>query len=126
LPKWKLFNRSNRKEDTSAEVKTTTQRIGNSKQKPKITEIREESETPIKVYNEMLYSKGFILKNPATMPSERKQPLKRSSWESLGTIERKVVDMECRNIERSGNRIQTSNDIDQKVDHARSKKKVWQ
>ena len=59
------------------------------------------------------------------MPSERKQSLKRSSWESLITIERKVDDMECKNTEVSGNRIQISDDIYQKVDYVLSKKKVW-
>ena len=125
MTKWKLFNRSKRKEDTSTEVETTAQSIGNSKEKTKITEIREESETPIKEYNEMLYSKDFLQKIPATMSSERKQPLKRSSWESLITIERKVDDMEYKNTEVFGNRIQISDDIYQKVDYILSKKKVW-
>jgi len=126
LPKWKLFNRSKRKEDTSAEVETTIQRIGKYEEKSKIPEIIEESEVPIKVYNEMLYSKDLIQKKPATIPSERKRSLKRSSWESLRTIERKIEYLECKNTEVSGNRIQTSYDINQKVDHVLSKKKVWQ
>jgi hypothetical protein len=73
----------------------------------------------------MLYSKDFLQKIPATMSSERKQPLKRSSWESLITIERKVDDMEYKNTEVFGNRIQISDDIYQKVDYILSKKKVW-
>jgi hypothetical protein len=126
LPKWKLFNRSKRKEDTSTEFETTIHRIRKSEEKPKIPEIREESEVPIKVYNEMLYSKEFIQKKPTIMPSEKKQSLKRSSWENLRTIERKIDDRECKNTEVSGNRIQTSYDINQKVDHVLTKKKVWQ
>ena len=68
MPKWKIFNRSKEKKDKSIEVEMRTQHVGESEEKPKIPEIREESEeTPIKVYNETLYSKGFIQKKPATM-----------------------------------------------------------
>jgi hypothetical protein len=125
LPKWKLSNRSKRKEDISTEVEMTIQRTEKSEEKPKIPEIREESDVPIKVYDEMLYSKGFIQKNPALMPSERTQSLKRSRWESLGTIERKVDEIDCKNTEVTGNGIQTSDDINQKVDYVFSKKKIW-
>jgi len=125
LPKWKLFSRLKGKKDVSAEVEMRTQHFKESKEKPKISEIREESEElPIKEYNETLYSKGFIQKKPATMPSESKQSLKRSSWENLGTIEHNVDDFERKKNEVRGTRIQTSEDIDQKVDHILYKKKI--
>lgn len=125
MSKRKVFNRSNRKKDTSIEVETTTQYIRTSEEKPKISKKKEELEVPIKEYNEMLYSKNFIQKKPTTLPSGIKQPLKRLSWESLGTIEHVVDDMKYKNTELSRNKIQTSDDIDQIVDHVLSKNKVW-
>jgi hypothetical protein len=127
LPKWKIFNRSKEKKDGTIEFEMRNQHVGKSEEKPKIPEIREESEeTPIKMYNETLYSKGFIQKKPVTMPPERKQPLKRSNWENLGTIEHNVDDIECKKTGVIGTRTQASDDIDQKVDHILYKKKVWQ
>jgi hypothetical protein len=126
LQKWKIFNRSKEKKDGSIEVEMRTQHVGESEEKPKIPEIREESVVrPIKVYNETLYSKGFVQKKPATTLPQKKQLSKRSSWESLGTIEHYVDDMECKQTEVTGNRTQTSDDIDQKVDRILSKKNVW-
>jgi hypothetical protein len=125
LSKWMLFNRSKGKKDVPTEIEKTTEHIGESEEKPKISETREESEEVTnKVYNETLYSKGFIQKKPATTLPQKKQPSKRSSWESLGTIEHYVDDMECKQTEVIGNRTQTSNDIDQKVDRILSKKNV--
>jgi hypothetical protein len=117
LPKWRIFNRSKEKKDASTEVEMRTQYIGESEEKSKTSKISDESEEmPIKVYNETLYSKGFIQKKPVTIKSERKHPLKRSSWENLGTIERNIDDIEYKKIEERGARIQTIDDIDQKVD----------
>jgi hypothetical protein len=59
----------------------------------------EPEEIPIEEYNETLYSKGFIQKQPTATIPETKQPLKRSSWESLGTIEYKIDNMGCKQIE---------------------------
>jgi hypothetical protein len=124
LPKWKLFNRLKGKKDVSTEVEMKTQHIRESEEKTKIPEIREEpEELPIKVYNETLYSKDFIQKKPATKLSEKKQSLKRSSWENIGTIEHNVDDFESKKNEVKGARIQTSNDIDQKVNRVLHKKK---
>jgi hypothetical protein len=104
-----------------------TQHVGESEEKPKIPEIREESVVrPIKMYNETLYSKGFIQKKPASILSERKQPLERSSWENLGTIEHNVDDIECKKTGVRETRTQASDDIDQKVDRILYRKKVWQ
>jgi predicted RNA-binding protein with EMAP domain len=125
LSNWKLFNRLKGKEDVPTEIEKTTEHIGELKEKQKISKIKEElEEVSIIVYNETLYSKGFVEKNPAIMLLEKKQQLKRLSWESLGTIERYVDDMECTQTELMGDKTQISNNIDQKVDCILSKKNV--
>ncbi len=125
MAKWKLFNRSKGKEEAPTEVEMTSEPIGESEEKPKIPETREESEEmPIKEYNETLYSKDSVHKQPATTLPEKKQPLKRISWESPGTIEHNVDSMERKQTKRSGTRTQTSNDTNKKVDRILSKKNV--
>ena len=125
MAKWKLFNRSKGKEEAPTEVEMTTEHIGESEEKPKIPETREESEeVPIKEYNETLYSKGSVQKQPATSFPEKKQPLKRTSWESPKTIEHNVDDMGRKQTELLGTRTQTSSDTDKKVDFILLKKKV--
>jgi hypothetical protein len=122
LPKWKLLNWSKGKEDVTTEIETTTEQIEVSEKKLMIPETREE--VSIKAYNETLYSNGFIQKKPATMLQEKKQPLKRSSWESLGTIEHNVDDMEYKQTEVIGIITQTGNATDQKVDRIFFKRKI--
>ena len=125
MTKWKLFNRSKGKEEASTEVKMATEHIRGSEEKPKIPETSKESEElPIKEYNETLYSMGSVQKQPATTLPEKKQPLKRTSWESPGTIEHNVDDMGRKQTELPGTRTQTSSDTDKKVDRILSKKKV--
>jgi hypothetical protein len=125
VAKWKLFNRSKGKEEANTEVEMTTKHIGESEEKPNIPETREKSEEmPIKEYNETLYSKDSVQKQPATTLPEKKQPLKRTSWESPGTIEHNVDDMERKQTKLSGTRTQTRNDTDKKVDRILSKKNV--
>lgn len=63
----------------------TTERIRESEEKSQ--------EIPINVYDETLYSKGFIKKQPLATLLEKKQSLKRLSWESLSTIEDKIDDI---------------------------------
>jgi hypothetical protein len=125
VTKWKIFNRLKGKKDAPTEVEMTPEHLGESEGKMKIPETREESEeVPIKEYNETLYSKGSVQKQPATTLPEKKQPLKRTSWESPGTIEHNVDDMGRKQTELPGTRTQTSSDTDKKVDRILSKKKV--
>jgi len=125
VAKWKLFNWLKRKQESPTEFEMNTKHIGESEEKPKIPETRDESEeVSIKEYNEMLYSKDFVQKKPATTLPKKKQPLKRTSWESLGTIEYNVDDMGCKQIELPGTRTQTSYDTEEKIDLILSKKKV--
>jgi hypothetical protein len=125
--KWKLFNRLKGKQESPTEVEMNTKCKGESEEKPKIPETREESkDVSIKEYNETLYSKDSVQKEPATMLPEKKQSLKRTSWESLGTIEHNVDDMGRKQIELQGTRTKTSNDTDKKIDRILFKKKVKQ
>jgi hypothetical protein len=124
VTKWKIFNRSKGKEEASTEVKMATEHIRESEEKPKITVTSEESEElPIKEYNETLYSKGSVQKQPTTTFPEKKQPLKRTSWESARTIEQNVDTMGRKQTELPGTRTQTSSDTDKKVDFILLKKK---
>jgi hypothetical protein len=124
VTKWKIFNRSKGKEEASTEVKMATEHIRESEEKPKITVTSGESEElPIKEYNETLYSKGSVQKQPATSFPEKKQPLKRTSWESARTIEQNVDTMGRKQTELPGTRTQTSSDTDKKVDFILLKKK---
>jgi hypothetical protein len=123
--KGKLFNRLKGKQESPTVVEMNTKHIGESEEKPKISETREESQKVlIKEYNETLYSKDSVQKKPASTLPKNEQPLKRTSWESLGTIEHNVDDIGRKQIELPGTRTQMSNDIDKKIDFILSKKKV--
>jgi hypothetical protein len=125
VAKWKLFNQSKGKQKLSAEIEMNTKHIGESEKKTKIPETTEESEeVPVKEYNETLYSKDSVQKQPATTLPEKKQTLKRTSWESPGTIEHNIDDMGQKQTKLPGTRTQTSNDTDKKIDRILSKKKV--
>ena len=91
------------------------------KKKPKIPQIKKETEKTIKEYNETLYTKDYE-KKPSTNSSEKTQSLKRSSWENLSTIEREVDDIRYKK-NLSVNQIKKSKDTDFKVDFVLSKKK---
>jgi len=124
VAKWKLFNRLKGKKDAPTEVEMTPEHSGESEEKPKIPETREEPEDgPIKEYNETLYSKGSVQKQPSMTVPEKKQPLKRTSWESARTIEQNVDTMGRKQTELPGTRTQTISDTDKKVDFILLKKK---
>ena len=116
LSKWRLSNRIKGQKEIPLEVQMTTEHI---------SELEEKSqEIPINVYDETLYSKGFIKKQPVVTLPEKKQSLKRLSWESLSTIEHKIDDMGCKQTEVLKTRNQISVNMNKKVDNILSKKKV--
>jgi hypothetical protein len=124
LAKWKLFNRSKRKEESYIESGLPPEHSEESEEKPTLSETREESKkVPIKEYNETLYSKGSVQKQPTAPLPEKKQTLKRTSWESSETIEHNVDSMRRKQTESVGNSTQTRNDTDKKVDLIFLKKK---
>ena len=120
MTKWKLFNWS-KKEEISVKNKTMNHDMQKFKKKPKIPQIKKETEKTIKEYNETLYTKDYE-KKPSTNSSEKTQSLKRSSWENLSTIEREVDDIRYKK-NLSVNQIKKSKDTDFKVDFVLSKKK---
>jgi hypothetical protein len=123
--KWKLFNRLKGTQKKQTDVQTNTEHIVESEQKPMNPETREEPETvPVKEYNETLYSKGSVQKQPAMTPPASKQPLKRTSWENAKTIEQNIDTMGRKQTKLPRTQTQTSNDTDKKVDYLLLKKKV--
>jgi hypothetical protein len=125
LPKWKLFNQFKGKEEAPIEVETTTENIGEPTEKSKIPKSREKSEEiTIKVYDETLYSEDNRQKHSPATFLEKKQLLKRSNWESLGTIEHKIDNMGYKQTEIPETRKQTSVNTNKKVDRVLSQTKV--
>jgi hypothetical protein len=120
VTKWKLFHRS--KEEGNTEVTVASEPKQKPEETPSREEIKEEAgNQPIKEYNETLYSKGSVQKQPVTL-SEKRQPQKRRSWESAETIEHNVDHIRRSQIE-SSERSPERNDIDSKVDRILLKKK---
>jgi hypothetical protein len=124
LAKLKLFHRSKTKEETHAEDKQIRKEIEQSEKKQNEPEIREEiKKTPIKEYNETLYSKGFEQKQPITPSPQKKQILKRTTWENAETIEENIDNMRMKQLESNSNRTQKGIDTEKKVDFILLKKK---
>jgi hypothetical protein len=124
VTKRKLFNLSKGKKEASTEEKMATEHIRESKNKTKIPKINEGlEEKPIKEYNETLYSKGTVQKQPTTTLPEKKQSFKRTSWESTRTIEQNVDTIGRKQTELPGTPTQTNSDIDNKVDFVLLKNK---
>jgi hypothetical protein len=124
LAKWKLLNRLKKKEEVQTNMKVATeetQEPDDKQIKPDTTQ--ETTDTPIKVYNETLYSKGFAQKQSKTLDTEKKQPLKRTSWENPETIEHTVDSMRRQQSESTVTNTQIKDDTDKKVDFILLKKK---
>jgi hypothetical protein len=87
---------------------------------------KESEEVPIKVYQEVLYSKDQTPKKPTVAPEKKKESLKRTSWESVGTIEHTVDIMEQKTTKSMGSTRKKSGSqvIEKKVDRILRKKKV--
>lgn len=118
LSKWKIFNWFKEKKDTSIKVEIQPQHIELDMGKQKTSEIKKElEETPIKMYNETLFSSGSIQKKSVTDSLEKKQYLKRASWENFITIEHNIDLIKDKKTKLKEKRIQVNNDINQKVDH---------
>ncbi len=124
MVKWKLFNWLKTKEEVETNGKLATEEIQKSEEKQIKPKIKEEAkEVPIKEYNETLYSKGFAQKEPMALYQEKKQPLKRTSWENSETIEHTVDSMRQKQKGTRTNSTQTIIDTDKKVDFILLKKK---
>jgi len=124
LAKLKLFHRSKTKEEAHVEDKQIRKEIEQSKEKQNEPEIREElKKAPIKEYNDTLYSKGFEQKQPITPSPQKKQFLKRTTWENAETIEQNIDSMRMNQSESTSSRTQKGIDTEKKVDFILLKKK---
>lgn len=127
MTKWKLFKKSKTKE-TGIEVEMIAGEAKETKKhentRPPLKE--EEEKIPIKEYQETLYSKDVPPKKRTAQDKEKKEPLKRTSWESAGIIERNVDAMGKEPTDSTGSGTQGNNTVDKKVDRILSKKKIEQ
>jgi hypothetical protein len=124
LAKLKLFHRSKTKEETHAEDKQIRKEIEQSEEKQNEPEIRQElKKVTIKEYNDTLYSKGFEQKQPVTPSPQKKQFLKRTTWENAETIEQNIDSMRMKQLESNSSRTQKGIDTEKKVDFILLKKK---
>jgi len=124
LAKWKLFNRSKTKEEAPVEDKGTKEEnkeIDENQLKPETR--GKTKEVSIKEYNETLYSKGFEQKQPITPAPQKKQILKRTTWENAETIEQNIDSMRMKQSESTSSRTQKGIDTEKKVDFILLKKK---
>jgi hypothetical protein len=123
LVKWKLFNRFKGKEEKPTEVKTTSDHM--EKPEEKTNHVAPETEaTPVKEYNETLFSINSSIKQGRKTDEGTKEPLKRTSWESPRTIEKNIDTMKKITPVLSGTSSQKNIDIDKKVDQILLKKKM--
>lgn len=124
MAKWKVFDRSKNKEDAEKNNELPREQSDESMEKPTSPSFREESKDhPIKEYNETLYTKDAGQKHSQTSSFERKQPIRRTSWESSELIEHNIDSMAGKQREGAGNTRHTGNDVNEKVDFILLKKK---
>jgi hypothetical protein len=124
LAKGKLFNWLKKKKQPQAEKTITTEEKTESDTKQERPETREQpKETPIKEYDETLYSKGSEQNQPSKAGLEKKKPLRRTSWENADLIEENIDSMRRRQTEATSGSPQDRDDIDKKVDYILLKKK---
>jgi hypothetical protein len=123
LSKWKLFNKSKRKEETVTEIDTTVDHTIKSEEK--ILNVTPKSKTsPITEYNETLFSIDSKIKTDKKSSPEKKEPLKRTSWENPKIIEHNIDTMKKTQTESSSSYSQENINIEKKVDQILLKKKM--
>ena len=126
MTKWKLFKKSKIQEGTYAELEM----VPDETKDPKKTEetppiVKEETQVaPVKEYTEVLYSRNAAQKQPTSAVVEKREQLKRTSWESPSTIEHNVDAMKKQPPESNGSGTQSNTVIDKTVDRILSKKKM--
>jgi hypothetical protein len=121
LSKWKLFHRPEAKEEVSGKVKPATENAEKRGEK-KLDLPSGQDSKPIKEYNETLFS--VDIKPAKKYGDERKEPLKRTSWENPRTIEQNIDTMKKTQSETSGIDMKKDIDVDRKVDQILLKKKM--
>jgi|WetSurMetagenome_2_1015567.scaffolds.fasta_scaffold411749_1 hypothetical protein len=123
LAKLKLFHLTP-KEKPQINEPPIQKEIEKSQKRPTIPKTTQEHpQTPIKEYNETLYSKDLTQKKPATLSSQEKQQIRRTTWENTETIERNVDNLDINQTESVSSRVQKGVDTEKKVDFILLKKK---
>lgn len=124
LVKLKLFHRSKIIEETQTEIITIREKSQESKEKHLKAETKEKSNnTPIKEYNETLYSEGYTQKQPTSSSYQNKQPSKRTTWENAETIGQNVDSMRMKQSASTHWGTEPEIDVEKKVDYILLKKK---
>jgi len=124
LAKLKLFQRKKTKEDAHVEDNTTRQEILDSEEKQIEPATKEEPKgAPIKEYNETLYPKGFAQQQNTIPSPQRRQLLRRTTWQNAETIEQNIDSMRLKQSESTSSHTQIGIDTEKKVDFILLKKK---
>lgn len=124
LAKSKLLNWLKKKEQPQMDNTVTIEKKTESDEKQDRSKKRDEpKETPIKEYNETLYSIGSEEKKHSATAPDKKQFLKRTSWENSDTIEQNIDHMKRRQADSTTRNTQDTEDVDKKVDFILLKKK---
>ncbi len=124
MAKLKLFQRKKTKEDAHVEDNTTRQEIRDSEEKKIEPAIKEETkEAPIKEYNKTLYPKGFAQQHNTIPSPQRRQLLRRTTWQNAETIEQNIDSMRLKQSESTSSHTQIGIDTEKKVDFILLKKK---
>jgi hypothetical protein len=123
LAKLKLFHRKKTKE-AHVEETATQEEIQAPEEKHTELKTREKpKESASKEYNETIYSKGFAQKQPTISSPQKKQPLRRTSWENAEIIEQNIDSMRVPQAGSTTSFTQTEIDVEKKVDFILLKKK---
>lgn len=125
MVRWKLRNRSKSTEDTTGQIDTVHMEM--KQVQPTDTtqaEQPEPEEVPVKEYNEVLCSRTTPLKKLSIPTEPKKEPVHRTGWENPSTIERNVDMIGHKKTETMGSHLQTSDEIEKKVDRLIAKKKL--
>jgi hypothetical protein len=117
LVKIRLFRGSKKNEEVSLGDTSTKKESQEPKEKTIERELTEKrKETPIKEYDETLYTEGYAQKHINSQSGEKPQPHRRISWESAETIEQTIDTMSQEQTEKTSGRTQTGITTEKKVD----------
>lgn len=117
MVKFKLLHRSKKDEEVCLDDTSSKKEFQESKEKTIEQKSTEKlKETPIKEYNETLYTSGFVQKHIMSQSVEKSQPHRRISWENAETIEQNIDNMSQEHTEKTLGRTQTGSNTEKKVD----------
>jgi len=124
LTKIGLFHRSKKNKEICSDDLSSKKESPESKEKTIEQKTTEKTkETPIKEYNETLYTNGYAQKHIMGQYVEKPQHRRRISWESAETIEQNIDNMSQEQTEKTSGRTQTGSTTEKKVDFILLRKK---